>query len=417
MPDSPRPALSTAGFLRQEWRFLLFGLLVAFWSSPGQTFLISLFGGEIREGFGLSHGDFGGLYTLATLTSAAFLLPAGRLIDRMPLARFTRWVVLGMAAAAAGFALVAGPITLVLGLFALRFTGQGLMSHIAVTAMARRYRRERGRAIAIGTLGFSLGEAVLPPLVVLALALVEWRLIWVGLGLAVALTLLPLLSPLLRRTEAQDGAGAASLPGIPESERQWTRREMLRDPRFYLLVPLLAAHSAIVTGVFFHQVHFVALKGWSLEWWGLCFVFFALAGVVANLAAGVLVDRFSARALAAVVLLPLAVALLLFGGATAPIMAAAVMILIGVASGAYASVASALWAELYGVAHLGAIRAVAAFLMVVASALGPVVMGALLDRGVGLAALSYGSMAIVLGACALAAIALGARQLAPRPQV
>ena len=151
---------STVAFLRQEWRFLSFGALVAFWSSPGQTFVIALFGGQLRAEFGLSHGAFGGIYTLATLTSAALLLPAGRLIDRLPLDRFTRWVVIGMAAATAAFSLVAGAVTLFFGFLALRFAGQGLMTHIAFTSMARRYRRERGRALAVAGIGFAIGEAI-----------------------------------------------------------------------------------------------------------------------------------------------------------------------------------------------------------------------------------------------------------------
>ena len=400
---------STAAFLRQEWRFLSFGTLVAFWSSPGQTYVISFFGGEIRAAFGLTHGDYGGLYMLATLCSAALLLPAGRLIDRLPLAVFTRWVVLALALATAGFSLVAGPITLFLGLFALRFTGQGLMSHIALTAMARRYRRERGRALAIGAAGFSIGEALLPPLVVWAIAWIDWRLVWLGFALAVTLSLLPLLPALLRRTEAQDGAGPAALAEAEDPVRHWTRAEMLRDRRFYLLVPLISAQSAIVTGLFFHQVHLVELKGWSLEWWGLCFFFFAVSGVVANLTAGVLIDRFSGRALAPLVLLPLALALLLFATASAPALAALIMILIGLSAGATGAVYSALWAELYGTVHLGAIRSVAVVVMVFASALGPWAMGFPLDRGADAFGLSLASLAMVLSASALAAFALRRR--------
>ncbi len=413
-----QPALvsrSTTGFLRQEWRFLLFGTLVAFWSSPGQTYVIALFGAQIREEFGLTHGDYGGLYMLATLTSAILLLPGGRLIDRLRLAVFTRWVVLGIAAATAAFSLVAGPFSLLLGLFALRFTGQGLMSHIALTAMARRYRRERGRALAIGALGFSLGEAVFPPLVVAALLLVEWRLIWLGFAVAVTVTLLPLLPFLLRRTDAQDGAGPAALAFQEAETRHWTRAEMLRDPRFYLLVPLISAQSAIVTGLFFHQVHLVAVKGWSLEWWGFCFLLFALAGLASNLASGVLVDRFTARRLAPLVLLPLTVGLLLFGSVAAPAAAPGVLILIGLTSGASGAVYSALWAELYGTAHLGAIRAVAVSLMVFASALGPVAMGFPLDAGVGVLALSLACLAYALAASLIGAYALRRRPAPATP--
>lgn len=399
-------ARSSADFLRAEWRFLLFGLLVAFWSSPGQTFLISLFGSELRHEFGLSHGDFGGIYTLATLTSAAFLLPAGRMIDRLPLAVFTRWVVLGMTTAMLGFTLVSSPLTLFLGIFALRFAGQGLMSHIALTAMARRYRRERGRAIAVAALGLPCGEAIFPPLVVGTLAAYEWRSIWIVLAALIAVTLLPAIPFLLRRTARQDGAGAADLTPLHGGVRHWTQGELLRDRRFYLLVPMMVAQSAIVTGVLFHQVHFVSLKGWSLELWGASFALYAAASVLTSLLSGTMVDRVGARLLAPLVLLPLAASVLIFGAAETRLAAPLVLALMGASSGANGTILSSLWAELYGTVHLGAIRALAAAISVFASALGPVAMGLMLDRGAMPATLMWFSAAIVVAACAAAAVAL-----------
>lgn len=404
--SSPLVSRSTLGFLQQEWRFLSFGLLVAFWSSPGQTYVISLFGAQIREEFGLSHGDYGTLYMLATLASAVCLIQGGRLVDRLRLAVFTRWVVLGIALAAAAFSQVSGPITLLIGLFFLRFTGQGLMSHIATTAMARRYRRERGRALAVAALGFSIAEAVLPPLVFWLLTLVEWRLIWIGFAVAATLTLQPLLSGLLRRTETQDGVGPADLIEAEEEIRHWTRGEMLRDRRFYLLVPLVSAQSAIITGLFFHQVHLVSLKGWSLSWWGLCFLFFALASIAGNLLAGFLVDRFSGRRLAPYALCGFSLGLLIFAVTDAPFSAALVMILLGLSAGSLSAIFASMWAELYGTAHLGAIRALATALMVFASALGPVIMGLALDRNSGIPVIALGSLVYVLIACGMAAYAL-----------
>jgi MFS family permease len=403
VPDAPR---TTLDFLAMEWRFLLFGLLVAFWSSPGQTFMISLFGGKIRAEFGLTHGEFGGIYTLATLASAALLLPVGRLIDRLPLAVFTRWVVLGMVWAAGIFSLISGPISLFLGIFALRFTGQGLLSHVSVTSVARRYRRERGRAMAIASLGHPIGEAALPPLVVWSFAFVEWRWIWVCLSLTVAATLLPLLGPLLRRTEHQDGAGPAALAARGEGNRDWTRGELLRDTRFYLVMPLAMAQAAIVTGVLFHQVHFVEVKGWSLAWWGSCFAFYAVASVLAHLVGGLCIDRFSAKALTPLVLLPLAGSLAIFGAAEGALAAPAILFLMGATGGVTGMVTSALWAELYGVTHLGAIRALAGAVSVFASALGPVAMGYFLDLGASLPGILFASLAIVLATSALAVLGL-----------
>ena len=71
--------------IRNEWRLLLFGFLMSFWSSPGQTFLISLFSGELRAELGLSDGEFAGIYSLATLLSACVMIWSGALVDHIDL--------------------------------------------------------------------------------------------------------------------------------------------------------------------------------------------------------------------------------------------------------------------------------------------------------------------------------------------
>ena len=53
---------------------LTLGVLLIFSSSIGQTYFISLFSGEIRNEFNLSHGNFGTFYSAATLTSAIVFL-------------------------------------------------------------------------------------------------------------------------------------------------------------------------------------------------------------------------------------------------------------------------------------------------------------------------------------------------------
>ena len=69
-------------FLRDNAPFLAAGALLSFGSSFGQTFFISIFAGEIRAEFGLSHGAWGGIYTLGTTFSALVMIWAGGLTDR-----------------------------------------------------------------------------------------------------------------------------------------------------------------------------------------------------------------------------------------------------------------------------------------------------------------------------------------------
>ncbi|WP_155988438.1 hypothetical protein [Thioalkalivibrio sp. AKL19] len=68
-------------------RFLGAGFLLVAFSVVGQTFVLSLFGGEWRELFDLTHGQLGLAYSVATLASALLLISAGRLVDH----RFVPW--------------------------------------------------------------------------------------------------------------------------------------------------------------------------------------------------------------------------------------------------------------------------------------------------------------------------------------
>ena len=64
-------------FLRENARWLGAGALLSFLSSFGQTYFIAIFAGEIRAEFGLSHGQWGGIYALGTGASAVLMLWAG----------------------------------------------------------------------------------------------------------------------------------------------------------------------------------------------------------------------------------------------------------------------------------------------------------------------------------------------------
>lgn len=384
---------STFKFVSQQWRFLLFGALLTFWSSPGQTFVISLFGEHLRADFNLTHGEFGTIYTIATLISAALLWKAGPLVDHLPLRKFATLMVLLMVIAIGVFAGIQGPITLLLGILFVRFMGQGMLNHIAITAMARRYEAERGRAISFAGLGFIIGESIFPPVIVLALSLYDWRLIWPAMALLAAVTFLPFIKRLIGHAEGQDGKGTAALENATKEDGHWTRADLLRDPRFYMLSLIPIAQSGIITGLFFHQVHLIDLKGWSFNWWSICFTIYAGFSLLGGLVSGFTIDRFSARLIAPFSLLFMIAALILLAELNQPIIAAVVMALLGVGASYTMLAMSSLWAELYGTRHLGAIRSVANVVMVFGSALGPVILGLAFDAKVSLKTIAFSAAA------------------------
>ncbi|MEM7444239.1 MAG: MFS transporter [Pseudomonadota bacterium] len=404
--DLAERSLGYLRFIADNWRLLLFGMLLTGFSSFGQTFFIALFGAEIRGAFGLSHGGFGSIYAGATLASAATIVWLGALIDRTDLRLFAGCVTAAMSAACLIMAATPSVIVLAFALFALRLTGQGLSFHTAMTAMARHFQAERGRAIGVATMGFPIAEAGLPILAVTGIALLGWRTTWLVSGILVAVILVPAVVLLLNSHNRRQGSTARRNEDDSDSAhapRSWSRREVVGDYRFYIILSLALAPSFIVTGFFFHLTHMATEKGWSLALAATSFTAFAICSFVSLLAMGRLVDRVGARRLMPIYLIPTIAALLLIAVADHPAIAFGFMICLGVGVGVTNIVLNALWAELYGVGNIGAIRAMVFALIVFASALSPPVMGWLIDYGVTVEAIALGCLTYCVAATAFAA--------------
>lgn len=395
--------MRTFFFAPGNLRFLIFGFLAAVFSSFGQTFFIALSGGEIRTAFNLSHGDFGLLYAIGTVSSAVLLIWLGRKIDDVDLRVFTACVIVGLGLACIGMAHVMGPITLVLAIFALRLTGQGLMSHIAFVSMGRYFDAHRGKAVSVASIGFPAGEAIFPIIVVAIILAIGWQDMWLALGAIILCGLFPILMWLLRGHHHRHAAlveNNKSKSGQDELSG-WTRGQVLRDPKFYVLIPTVLAMPYIGTGVFFHQVHLVAEKGWGLAMFASFFVIFAGVQMGAAMISGVVVDRWGATKLARLFLLPACAGLVILSQSDTPVAGAIFMALFGLSGGAATVTGGAIWAELYGVAHLGAIKALAWAMMVFASALSPPMMGIAIDHGIQMDTIALISAAYFLGATVL----------------
>lgn len=401
-------------FLRANAPFLLAGFLLALLSSFGQTFFISLFGGEIRAEFGLSNGEWGATYGVATAISAGVMLWAGGLTDRFRVRSLGVVVLIGLALACLAMAANPWPVALVGVIFALRLLGQGMTSHISGVAMARWFAANRGRALAIAGLGFSLGEAVLPLGFVALKTVLNWRMLWLVAAIMVVLAL-PLLVALLRRERTPQSMSHES-QAVGMGGRHWSRGDVLRHRLFWFLVPALLAPSAFNTAFFFQQVHLAEVKGWAHMGLVALFPIYSVATVVAMLASGWAVDRWGTARLMPLYQLPLAGFFLAFYWIDSLAVAAPVMVLMGLTSGAASTVPAAFWAEFYGTRNIGAIKATAAAIMVLGSAIGPGLTGALIDAGIDFPHQMLGIAAFILLACGLVAVAVRrARRDLPAP--
>ncbi|ASJ74938.1 MFS transporter [Granulosicoccus antarcticus] len=371
--------LTFSRFLSSNLRWLAGGILLTFCSSVGQTFFIASFAGEIRADFDLSHGDFGIIYMLATLGSAATLILVGRVADEIAIYKVAMALIVLLAAAALLMASAETIPILLISIYFLRLLGQGMMTHTAMVAMGRWFVVERGRAVSVTSTGHQLGEGVLPLVVIALLAMTGWRTAWVVAAIVLVFVALP-LSYLCLRTPRTPSQGDRD---NHERGRQWTRAEVLRDAPFWAVCTGVLAPAFIGTSVFFHQVHLSALKDWAPGVVASSFAVMSITSVCVGLLTGHVIDRYSARFILPFFLLPLALGCLVLSLGQQPFMMSVFMFLLGGSYGVSNAVFGAIWPEIYGTRHLGAVRSVVSAAMVFASALGPGLTGWLIDLGVG----------------------------------
>lgn len=401
-------------FLRDNAPWLTAGFLLSFTSSYGQTFFISIFAGVIRTEFDLSHGAWGGIYTLGTTASAVAMIWAGALTDKFRV-RHLGAVVFGLLALACLFmASVSGPVMLIAVIFALRLTGQGLISHLSIVGTARWFVATRGRALSIVSMGFAVGQAILPLIFVALLVILPWRSLWV---LAAGLTLLAIPAlMLLLRSERTPQSVAETTHSVGMDGRQWVRAELLRHWLFWLMVPLLLGPAAWSTALFFQQVHLTEVKGWSHVEFVALFPLFTATTIGSTFVWGWALDRVGTNRLMPLSLIPFALAFLILSQADGLFFAGIAMAILGVGTGAGATLPGAFWAEHFGTRNLGSIKAMAAAVMVLGSAIGPGVSGWLIDAGVTFPSQMVGYAVYFILSAALAWVGVRkARDLLPRP--
>ncbi|MFT5207391.1 MAG: MFS family permease [Candidatus Omnitrophota bacterium] len=380
-------------FIKRYPRILAFGIVCSAFSGPGQTFLISLFIPSMRESFNLTQSGISGWYSLATLISACALPILGRLLDRFSYSKLSILMGVGLILGCIILGLSSNIIMLVLGFVLVRYFGQGGLSMLSSTSMAKLFGAMRGKALGIANMGYPLAEALLPGMTLMWMSHYGWKSAWFFLAGLVTLVFLPLVIWLLSSFDAKtlsrplhDIEGLAnnslSQSNVEREVHSYTLSEVFKDWRFYTLVLPAFIPPLYVTGLFFHQASLIEQKGWSLETMALGFVVYAIFRSPVSFIVGPFIDKYSARVLFPASLIPMGIGLFCFGMGNHTALLFPYMAFMGVSVGFGMTVGSALWAEMYGTEHLGSIRGMTSALMVLSTAIAPIVFGALLDAQV-----------------------------------
>ena len=369
--------------------------MLTFFSGFGQSYFFGIYNDSIRADFGLSNTVFGSIYSGITMLSAVMLMFAGKLIDRLPLPLYAAGVVCLLTLACLLMGVAGSLLFLVLAMFLLRFSGQGLMTHTASTSMSRYFDKTRGRAIAIGNLGFSLGAVVLPLLAVRLLDQAPWQQNYMLYALCVALGVLPLVLWLLkghavRHATWQKAQDEKALQNPLDAIDDWTRKRVLKDWRFYLVLPGIMAEALVNTGVHFYLGRVADAKNWPMEVIATSLSVQAVAAVSFTIMAGLLVDRMGSLKLLPFIPLPLCIGLFVLAGFDHFMVAYIYMFLSGLGKGFLGAAGTALWAEFYGVKHIGSIKSLVMMVTVLSTAVMPPLLGYLFDQGVSMDIIATG---------------------------
>ena len=373
-----------------------FGLLMSFFSSFGQTFLLSLYVPSIEELLNISNTEFGTIYAVATIGSALTLPWIGGYFDKIDTKRYSLMVIAGLFAALLLLSFSYHVIIVVIGFYGLRLFGQGLMTHTSVSSMARYFNTDRGKAIGAASLGHPAGEAILPILITLLIGSIGWRGALHASALTCILVVAPLALLLLNRSKTRIRAYQMQSHATNNKQEKVSIMEVVRQRKFWIITPVIFIVGFTNTAIFFFQLKLGEAKGWSPEWVAGSISAFAIAGAIGMTGIGTLVDRLTAKKLFPFHMFLYMIGLLALILFDHRLVYPIALIFIGLGHGTGRTIKDAMLAEIYGSDIIGQIRSIFITVMVISTALGPIFFGILLDMNMSYTIIFKGVLIVTL---------------------
>ena len=300
------------------------------------------------------------------------------------------WIRIGVVVFGCGLMLLSFTDTLAAfyGAFIVIALGSSLCGFFPVNvALINWFERWRARALSSMSIGLALGGTAIP-LVAWSMGTFGWRATAFGSGVVMIVVGLPLAFVMRRRPEdhgqTMDGIPPAppreNVSSTPASTRDFTAREALRTPAFWLLslghgFALLVVHAVSVHAI----THMNQGLGYSLEAASLVYMVLTLSQLGGVFIGWLIGDRYDKRLISAVCMLAHMTALLLLTYATNAAMVLAFAVLHGAAWGLRGPFMQALRADYFGRSAIGMILGLSFMIIVIGQIGGPMVAGIAAD--------------------------------------
>ena len=378
------------------WVILFASTVGVLASAPGQTMGIATFTDYLLENIHISRNQISIAYMIGTIASSLLLTYAGRMYDKYG----ARWVgilislVLGFVlillsqsdriihlfiseVASAGYIPLAMTVLIFL-FFALRFSGQGVLTMVSRNMLMKWFIARRGLVNGISSVFVAFGFSLAPLTFDTFIQETSWRWAWIimAIGIGVFFTLFVFF---FYRDNPED------LGMIPDGElhgnkeknviikpfKQFTLAEARKTLTFWLFSIPLAMYALYITGFTFHLVSIFEQAGMGREKALAVFIPVSLISVIVSLTGGYISDKIRLKILLIIMLVGQIVALSSLAFLNDGVFYYGYIIGNGLVSGLYNVLMAVTWPRFYGRENLGRITGFVMAIIVFASALGP----------------------------------------------
>ena len=223
------------------------------------------------------------------------------------------------------------------------------------------------------------------------------RNIWLSIGFLIIL-ILPILSFLTVNKVKLSSREKSNIFLKNQKIKNWKRKEVLLDPKFYLISLVMLALPAINTGVFVYQSFILESKNWGDFVIAKSFMIYAILSVSTLFISGPIIDKFSSKKILPLMNIPSLFAMIILFYSNNHISSYFILGLMGISNGLANVLGSSTWAEIYGVKYIGSIKALTTSMMVFSTAFGTAVFGIIIDLGYPIETIAMISFTYIIGA-------------------
>jgi len=393
------------------WIILPISTLAAFFTSPGQTYMVSVFNPSLREALDLSLTQLTGAYMFGTVLASLPQTYIGQWADRIGI-RKTIFIIATLFSLACVFiSQVSSLLMLFISFFFLRMLGQGALELLSVNMLPMWFRNTLVTVSGIKNVVVNLLIGVVPISILALIGNVGWRKTYILAGASVFLILLPIIyffyinrpEEIGQTIDGDDSSNSPESVDLDAPEKEFNLKEAMRTRAYWILTLSWFAWAAIATAITFNLLPIFTAKGLTEEQAAASFTILMVVSAIFQIFGGMIADRVQLRwmSFGAMGFYGLAIGALIYIPDGSVVLV--YTLILGMAQGLFGGLGNTVWVRYFGREHLGKIRGSVWTAAVAGSSVGPFIMGITYDLS-GDFFISLAGFAVILFGLAIAGI-------------